>query len=258
MRPKELQSLLQATETGRSLLQGSANGEFILTDVEAVVDSKQVLDLAGIHTLVDNKADMANHHFLTAKACFYRVEFSFEHVTPPQYAFLGEDGNEDWIDYACQSCSRVYNPDRDAQIICPRCHHWFCINDESEEETGKKIQRVTEAKENRIPNHKPLADLSLTEAKHLFRQGPTIRGLGWIPLLYPKGFAPGDQGWLVTGNEALMDDDSAGYPGSSWKRLSWTYDHSSSASPSSIATSMFKAITGIDKYWICPECNQCM
>ncbi|KAJ3817078.1 hypothetical protein F5880DRAFT_1512079, partial [Lentinula raphanica] len=229
---------------GAMVLKGAARGEFILTDIEGIVESKDVMDLANIHTFVNNSAD-PDYHLLTSQALFYRLEYSFEHCAP-RFSFVGEAENQEWLLSACHECEAFYNPDVDRQVYCWACSKWICL----------AHSNVHDVPNRRIRNTKALNELTAQEAMLLFQQGPTIRGLGWVKILYPGSLQRGIQGWLVTGNGVLMRSKLKEYPGEDWKKLAWTYDHCSAVSSGIIASAMFRAITGIRQGWKCPNCNR--
>ncbi|KAJ3715883.1 hypothetical protein C8R42DRAFT_725679 [Lentinula raphanica] len=175
MKPSELKSILKESKIGAMVLKGAARGEFILTDIEGIVESKDVMDLANIHTFVNNSAD-PDYHLLTSQALFYRLEYSFEHCAP-RFSFVGEAENQEWLLSILLGVLKVDLP----------AH-----------------SNVHDVPNRRIRNTKALNELTAQEAMLLFQQGPTIRGLGWVKILYPGSLQRGIQGWLVTGNGVLM------------------------------------------------------
>ncbi|KAJ3715884.1 hypothetical protein C8R42DRAFT_725680 [Lentinula raphanica] len=69
----EVEQYLKEIGVEAAIIQGLSEHEFVLTDVESVVESRDVLDAVGMHVLTDDISHQ-DFHLITAKALYYRFE----------------------------------------------------------------------------------------------------------------------------------------------------------------------------------------
>ncbi|KAJ3738239.1 hypothetical protein EV360DRAFT_77002 [Lentinula raphanica] len=120
LRSTEIKKCLRENGYPPEFIDGLSNNEFIDTDIEGIVDGRDVLDLAGLHLLTDDIKNV-DCHLLTAKALFYRFFFS------TATGHLDVLGNGHWFNDICNVCQEIYNPDMCCQVYCQECRHWFCL-----------------------------------------------------------------------------------------------------------------------------------
>ncbi|KAJ3710521.1 hypothetical protein C8R42DRAFT_729202 [Lentinula raphanica] len=142
LRKTEIEKYLRKIGYPPELIAGLAENEFVDTDIEGIIDERDVLDLAGLHLLTDDIEDV-DFHLLTAKAYFYRFFLS------TKTGRLDVLGNGRWFDNICNVCKHIYDPDTCYQVYCQGCRHWFCIlhvdplPDPEEAKGGKPVTKLS-------------------------------------------------------------------------------------------------------------------